>query len=172
MEGTLSVDVGLHGLGCGYFGPDRALLAGWYAPRPAGVATRGPEAWRGVASTLAGLELDPGTVVVETMQVYDTRKGRSINPADLLELQGICGAVGMRYPRARLVSYLPRVWKAQVPQHVLASRVWSWLEGKGWRGAVLLPGRVGGKDRDHDVLHGIGIGLHHLGWMRAGKFVR
>jgi len=36
----------------------------------------------------------------------------------------------------------------------------------------VLPARSEGRDRSGDVLHGVGVGLHHLGLMHGGKTVK
>jgi hypothetical protein len=159
----LSIDPGLHGLGCGLF-EDGVLLVGWYAACP-GIG-RGPARWRAVVE--AGLEPVRGyhldTVVVEQMQVY--HRATREDPADLLEVQGVAGAIaGWVAPGTELVGYLPRVWKGAVPQLTYANRVDAYLRHRGWADALLAcPVR-----RRHDMLHGVGIGLHHLGLVVGGR---
>jgi len=169
----LSIDPGLHGLGCGYF-EEGELQAGFYLPAPGrSPYPRGPEGWRTVALLLAPLGLEPDVMVAETMRVYARTPGRrAVDPDDLLQLQGIVGCIAMLYPRSEVVGYLPEVWKGQVPQDVYARRVVDYLAGRGWGERLVLPGRSAGKDRDHDVLHGVGVGLHHLGYVVTGKTVR
>ena len=167
MKRMLSVDPGLHGLGCGVF-EDDVLVAAWYAPCPG--LGRGPLRWKAVVEAglgpLRGVPVD--VVVVEVMQVYPTgsRPRRFIDPADILEVQGVAGAViGWAPAGAVSFGYLPRDWKGAVQQGVYAKRVDAYLKLRGWDGAC-LPCPV---HRRHDMLHGVGVGLHHLGLIRAGR---
>ena len=161
----LSIDPGLHGLGCGFF-VDKVLVAAWYAG-PAGTG-RGPARWRDVVEVglacLAGERVD--VVAVEQMQIYAHGRGSKGDPADVLEVQGVAGAIAGWVSRdARLVGYLPREWKGGVEQNVYARRVDAYLERMGWADALApCPSR-----RRHDMLHGVGVGLHHLGLVVGGK---
>lgn len=167
MSTTLSIDIGLHGLGCGWFnGPE--LEAAWYmrAERP---SKRGPMAWREVvASTVGTLGLRPDVLVLETMRVYDQRHWKG-DPRDLLELQGVAGVLAREYASSKVVGYEASVWKGQVPADVFATRVLKWVDGKGWSERVVQPSAPDQK-RLGDVAHGLGVGLYHLGYLRGGKF--
>lgn len=170
MTTALTIDVGLHGLGCGYY-EGRDLSLGVYLPLPKGVVRRGPEGWRNLAHLLP-LALDPDEVVLETMQVYTQAQWKG-SPADILELQGACGAIAMRYPRSKVTGYLPQVWKGGVPADVFARRIAENIATWGWTDRVVLPATCsGGRDRSGDLYHGVGVGMHHLGWMKGGKTTR
>ena len=161
MTITLSIDAGLHGLGCGLF-YDKELATAWYAS-PGGKG-RGPARWREVIKDGLGPLMEtgiiPDTVVIETMQVYSG--AQRADPADLLEVQGVCGAVAGWAPfaAATLVGYLPKEWKGLVPQQIYSDRVDSFLARRGWNDSRIVPHP---SNRHHDVMHGIGVGLHHLG---------
>jgi len=167
MTTTLSIDAGLHGLGCGLF-DGAELIAAWYAS-PGGYG-RGPARWRAViAAGLAPLEtmaIVPDTVAIETMQIYNRASSRG-DPADILEVQGVVGAISGwgSFGRSELVGYAPREWKGAVPQAVYAARVDAYLLRRGWS-SRLAPHPA---SRHHDVCHGIGVGLHYLGLVVAGK---
>ena len=166
MTTTLSIDAGLHGLGCGLFDGSE-LIAAWYAS-PGGYG-RGPARWRAVIRAgLAPLRIIPDVVVIETMQIYNRASSRG-DPADILEVQVVCGAISGWGPfaGAELVGYAPREWKGAVPQAVYAARVDAYLARRGWS-SRLAPHPAA---RHHDVCHGIGVGLHHLGLVVAGKSV-
>ena len=160
---TLSVDPGLHGLGCGLWeGGD--LVAGWYLPGPSTGPTRGPGRWRAVVEAglvPVGVELTVH-LVVEVMQIYPHMKG---DPDDILEVQGVAGALSSARPWGEVTGYTGRQWKNQVPQGVLAARVEAYLTGRGWSDRL----HPCPKDRRHDMLHGVGVGLHHLGHMTGGR---
>jgi len=58
-----------------------------------------------------------------------------------------------------MYGYTAHVWKGLVPQSVYAARVDAWLEREGLADRLLHhPAQ-----RHHDVAHGIGVGLYHLG---------
>lgn len=162
MTITLSIDAGLHGLGCGLF-YDKELATAWYAS-PGGKG-RGPARWREVIKAGLGPLMEtgitPDTVVMETMQIYAQRDWKG-DPADVLEVQGVCGAISAWAPfaAATLVGYTPREWKGLVPQQVYSDRVDSMLARRGWNDSRIVPHP---SNRHHDVMHGIGVGLHHLG---------
>ena len=161
MEVTLlSVDPGLHGLGVGLF-RDRTLVWAGYLPAPKGVG-RGPAAWVTIARTLQILDASgfrPTEVAVEVMEVYSQRWWKG-DPADVLEVQGVAAAVAAQFPDAKLTGYLPKTWKGQVPQDILANRVLDKVKALGWAEAIDWTDCPNA--RRHDVAHGIGVGLYHL----------
>lgn len=164
MTTTLSVDIGLHGLGLGYW-KDRQLEAAWYAPSTRARGERGPLAWRKACADLPRLDLRPDTLVMETMQVYVHGQDKA---DDLLQLQGIAGVLVGMYPGANPVGYRPAEWKAQVPSDILAARVESYLKRAGWSDRVVAPPKA----RLGDVMHGVGVGLVHLGLVGVGVSTR
>ena len=158
---TLSIDIGLHGLGIGYFAGEE-LVAAWYSPSTRDQGERGPLAWRKACAGLVALDLHPDVLVMETMQVY---VGGTDKADDLLQLQGIAGVLVGMYTDALPVSYLPAAWKGQVPTDILANRVGAYLVRMGWD--HLVEGNTPRK-RWGDVMHGVGVGLVHLGLTRKG----
>lgn len=156
----LSVDIGLHGLGVGWFsGAD--LVAAAYLPSTRARGERGPLAWRKACAGLAGMP-HPEVLAMETMQVY---RGGTDKADDLLQLQGIAGVLVGMYPEAVATGYLPAEWKGQVPADVLAARVEGYLGSRGWLDRVVGPVP---NARRGDVMHGVGVGLVHLGLLRSG----
>lgn len=164
----LSCDPGLHGLGCGLF-EDGVLLAGWYAGLPPG--GRGPARWAAVVEAgvrcLTGLHVD--VLAVEVMQVYDRAGGGSKgDPADILEVQGVAGCLAgwaLGHGVVEQHGYLPFAWKSQVPANILAHRIEARVGELGWADRLeRCPAR-----RRGDMLHGVGVGLHHLGLMHGGR---
>lgn len=87
------------------------------------------------------------------MKVYT--KGRA-RPADLLELQGIAGAIVGRYHTAQMFGFEPGEWKGQVPKNVMGARIEKKVRDRGWWDRVEVPRS---KAKLNDVLHGIGVGL-------------
>ena len=133
------------------------MIWGGYIPRPKSAPRRGPEAWRRIALAVAGefRGLRPHYVVVEQMQVY---KDADTDPADLLELAGVGGALAA-LATVQAFGYLPRTWKGQVPPEVLSARLQGHLAKKDWSRRVQFTGT----QRDQDILHGIGVGWFHFG---------
>ena len=184
----VSLDVGLHGLAVARFGRSShnqpwELVVAWYIPvtdaitaadarRPSHILAsseaiplgkrhkRGPEVWRALAHAIPA-EAFADLLVMETMVVYE---GSTVDPADLLELQGICGACATALPWGRVERVEARTWSEGVPKDVRHARLERALADRGWRGRVLpVPAR-----RLNDVLDAVGIGL----WWTAGTSTR
>lgn len=161
---TVSIDPALHGLGVGvWFGAE--LLGGAYLPRPKSADARGAGNWLRQLQTLqsycrnVGIE-QPDYVVVEHMEVYTNTGQKNLGrPGDLLELQAVSGACA-GWARLEAFSYLPKVWKGQVPKDVMAERIRRRLTTRGWYDLLAWSG----KPRDDcDIAHGVGIGMYHFG---------
>jgi hypothetical protein len=179
----VSLDVGLHGLAVARFG--RAshnlpwdMVVAWYIPvadaisamenrhashiRPSGEPLkagqrhkRGPEIWRALALAIPP-EACADVLVVETMVVYE---GSTVDPADLLELQGICGACCTALPWGSVVRVEARTWSEGVPKDVRHARLETSLTSRGWQDRLLsVPAR-----RRNDVLDAVGMGLWWTG---------
>ena len=161
MTKYLACDVGIRGIGCAYFVGDE-LLRAWYEPEP--TAERGPAKWCRVAATLNYLRddpsLSPDVLVIETMKVYAGRQGFGKDPDDLLELQGIAGALAFGFRGGRVVGVLARDWKGQVPKQVMTERIRTWITRRGWldRLAVPKPARL-----VHNAIDAAGLGMVYLG---------
>ncbi len=138
--------------------PPHLLHAGYVPP----VQARGPAGWLEVARFLEdrfdgwGMDL----LVVETMQLYARGKGGPGVADDLLELQGIAGAVAASFRNAEAHGVLPAEWKGQVPKAVTLARVEALLEQHAdtW-GHVDWPA----PSLRHNVADAIGIGAHAFG---------
>lgn len=184
----VSLDVGLHGLAVARFGRPATdspweLVAAWYIPvaeaitaaktrRPSHILTsaeaiplgkshkRGPEIWRALAEAIPA-EACADLLVMETMVVYE---GSTVDPADLLELQGICGACATVLPWGALLRVEARTWSEGVPKDVRHARLERALADRGWRDRLLpVPAR-----RLNDVLDAVGIGL----WWTSARSTR
>lgn len=155
----VSVDVGLHGLGMAVWGEGEGLLAAWY--QPASEKGRGPEAWRRLAADVPR-ELGGAALVVETMVHYE---GSRIDPADLLELQGVCGCLVMALPWSSVAAVEARTWSEGIPKEVRHARLQRLLDVRGWRDRVDVPKA---KARMSDVLDAVGVGL----WWAESKSTR
>lgn len=164
----ISCDPGLHGIGYGIFVDGTPIVASYTAPRAAMAGkSRGPHRWREVATAwVAALEgVVPDVLVLEQMIVRDQRAWRG-RQSDVLEVQGVVGAISMAFPSAELHGYIPDDWKGSVPTDIFANRVEALIGRRGWSGCI-TPGCP--KDRRHDMMHGFGLGLHHLGIYVKGR---
>jgi hypothetical protein len=146
---VVTVDVGLHGLALAAW-EDGVLQAAWY--QQAEEKGRGPEAWRRLARAVPG-ELAGADLVVETMVHYE---GSRVDPADLLELQGICGCVAMALPWNTVEAVEARTWSEGIPKDVRHARLERELARRGWTGAIVEPKP---KKRMADILDAVGLGL-------------
>ena len=165
IESLQSIDIGLHGVASAYF-QNGVLLGAWYDLNRG--RHRGPEAWATIASGVL-VPSPPKVLTLETMQVYDTRSASGVNPDDLLQLQGVAGALAFRFQSlgAQVAGVLPAQWKQQVPKKVMNERVRGWCQYLGWLdGRIMLPG----KERANDVWDAVGIGIVYQGL--AGKLIR
>ena len=165
---TYSIDVGLHGLGIGLF-TGTLLTVGYYWPIDRSTIKRGAELWSRAAQEVY-LPLPPSAVYIETMQVYRGVKAWHVDPADLLELQGLAGALALRFRyegALKVENILPGAWKGQAPKPVMTARIQGWIDRRGWQDKLIAPKparRIG------DLLDGVGLGMVVLGL--EGKLCR
>lgn len=148
----LSVDPGAQGCGVAWWRGsdlDRALFV------DCPVSAEGPERWVALARAIVTSESRIDVCIVETMRIYTGGRAR---PSDLLELQGLAGAVcaaaGER--GARPVGAMAAEWKKQVPRDVLGARIAADVERRGWGARLVRPRRA---THQNDVYHAIGLGL-------------
>lgn len=105
-----------------------------------------------------------GEVATEWPQVYAPGKGRG-DPADLVPMAAVCGALAALYPAAAVRAYLPGEWcrlpksrsHAEAHTSVRGARILSRLSPEE---RALVP-------RSHDAVDAAGVGLHHLGRLGA-----
>lgn len=100
----------------------------------------------------------PGArLVVEGMRTYNGR-GRVGDTDDLLNLQGICGALAGIFSVCGwgVMSVLVTEWNGQLHRDVREARTLAWLDERGERGAVVLPSAV--RTLGHNVYSAVGIG--------------
>lgn len=100
------------------------------------------------------------TFVSEYPQVYPGRHGP--DPADLIQLAGVVGAVAARIPAREYVGYLPRQWKGNVAKTVFTARIETRLTPEDWQKYEPCP-----ESLKHNVTDAVGLGLHHLGRLRG-----
>lgn len=119
----LAVDPGLRVCGIAYF--NNGTLSFCVLVRNPEREARGPMAWMALAQQLRAVVPPwcvPDTVVLEVPQVYVIGRGKG-DPADLIELAGVDGAIAAQFPDAKHLGYRPRDWKGSVPKDVHQARV-------------------------------------------------
>ncbi len=120
---------------------------------------RGPEAWRDAACAVieaCGVEV-VSELVLEVPQVY--RQGlQKGDPADLIELAGVDGALAALITAGKTTGYLPQRWKGQVPKEIHHKRILAKLSETEKAAIEPTPASL-----LHNVYDAIGIGLFHLG---------
>jgi len=157
----LAVDPGLRCVGVALF-KDGVLVRAAALRGPA--TGRGPAVWSALAQDverwvgMQGTRTTPGTLVVEMMKVQV--KGRA-DPADLIELSGVTGAVVGRLAADcwRAEGFEPAAWKGQVPRDIYGARVEGHLRAEGLWSRVEVPSRA---TELNDAMHAAGLGRWYL----------
>lgn len=108
----------------------------------------------------------PNDLVVEWPKVYTRDKSKG-DSNDLLALAGVCAAVAQACDRAEVRHYLPRSWKGTVDGDAMTLRIESRLRQSGELDRVLEHR----KTHRHNAVDAAGLGLHHLGRLRAPRVV-
>lgn len=129
-ETVVAVDPGLRACGAAVWDHGTVAWAGAVRGPKSG---SGPEVWRELARWLVGTLRargyeKPDLLVVEQMKVYVQGKG---DPADLLELQGVAGAIVGAAPSGEVRGVLAREWNGQVPAPIRRQRTRAWVESIG-----------------------------------------
>lgn len=152
----LSFDPGLRGTGVAVFDNKRLVKAAYV--RSPEKKLRGAPAWQAMAEAVAKEFPGPYQAILhEQMQIYRAglQKG---NPNDLLELAGVCGWICGLLKPPEVKSYFPREWKGQVPKEIHGRRILAALSAAEQATFQDCP-----KSLLHNLLDGVGIGLHYLG---------
>jgi hypothetical protein len=150
----LSLDAGLRCCGVGLFrGP--TLVRGALIRNPEKRA-RGMQAWHAMAVELRRW-LGPVNVTTfagECMQI----DARTVNPRDLLELNGVLGVIGGSLLPERALTYAPSTWKGSVPGDIWCRRIEKRLSPTELAALEPCPASL-----RHNMLDGVGLGLFVLG---------
>jgi hypothetical protein len=127
---------------------------------------RGPAVWSAYADLVAAWAMpiyngggpDWKRLVVEMMKVQVKGKG---DPADLIELSGVSGAIVGRMvaDRWQAVGFEPSVYKGQVPRDIYGARVEGHLRAEGLWSCVEVPSRA---TELNDAMHAVGLGRWYL----------
>lgn len=166
-EMRVCVDPGIRGCGAAIFLGGSLLKAAYVPAGPDGdgVVGRAVQSARAVVVWIGQQNLDwgpswngyPIRLVIEWPQVYRAGRGRG-DPNDLLGLAAVDGALAAICLDYKVVTYLPREWKGQVPKDVMVERIKSRLTPEELT-RVELPA----KSLQHNVYDAIGLGLKDLG---------
>lgn len=155
---VIGIDPGLRG--CGVAVLENKVLKHAAYVKNENSLERGPSAWVDMASAVHAYVYDLGalkgtstTLVQEIMRVYPRQKG---DPADLLELNGVNGAIAAMLPCDKYVAYFARDWKGQVPKPIHNARVESQLTAEEKQKIRTLP------SLRHNAIDAIGIALFYV----------
>lgn len=131
---------------------------------PQGMPGQGPDVWRAtLAHTLAQLDgLNIVRIVAEWPQIYTTRK---TDPAPLLLLAAIDGALAMAFPDAEMSVTTPRQWKGQRPKEATTAQALRVL-GAGELAVIEDGCKRVPADLRHNVWDAVALGLITLHRMR------
>lgn len=160
MDYVVAIDPGLRACGVAVF--TNGELTWCALVKNPEQKARGPAAWRsmGVAlhQAVSLYHMPKSTVwVVEQQQVYRFGKG---DPADLLELSGVVGAaVAGTLTSSKLIGYLPRQWKGQVPKATMVARIRERMRPSE---RVVLAEAAVAPSLEHNVVDAIGLGMYYL----------
>lgn len=155
---VIGVDPGLRGCGVAVM-EDGKLKHASYIKSP-NTDGRGTEAWVDMATAvhsyvyeLGALAGTKATLVQEVMKVYPRQKG---DAADLLELNGVNGAIAAMVPCEEYVCYFARDWKGQVPKAIHNARTEGKLSPEEKQRIVATP------HLRHNAVDAVGIALYFL----------
>lgn len=155
-ELLVSVDPGLRELGLARFEGERLVCA--ELVRNPVRRDRGPAAWAAMAGAVGKvLQARPDVLVLELPQVYLGSRAPGVDPADLLELTGVLGAIVGSVGAKRALGYRPREWKGQVPKRVHQERLMGILTAGELAAIRPCPDSL-----IHNVRDAIGLGLFQL----------
>jgi hypothetical protein len=158
-----AIDPGLRGCGVALF-RDRFLVTAVYVANPNRTGAD-PKAWEDMAAAVRGRIRDGAgadwvDLVLEFPRVYPGV--RRNDPNDLMQLAAVVGAIVGAMPESEPVAFFPQEWKRQVPKKVMTARIKKHLL------ADELPRVVSVGSLDHNTYDAVGLGLWHLGRMKAG----
>lgn len=151
-ENFISIDPGLRGCGVALW-EGGVLVRAFYAANP-DKKSRGAVAWVSMArevKRLLGLTRAK-QLVIEQMQAYT---GGKIDRNDILEVNGVVGAIAGALELANYYSCYPKTWNGGRKKEVTAANTKQAKESQVPRGRIELPS----KSLEHNVYDAIGIGL-------------
>lgn len=161
----LSIDPGLHYVGAALFGTETSndlIWAGLIKNRVdahPNNPTYHQSIWKGMVDAVDEemhiLGYAPDRLALELPQVYVRTRSKG-DPNDLILLTGVVGGL-VNWFSGTAFLYLPHSWKGSVPKEIMAKRILKRLSDDEKRRIVKAP-----ESLHHNVLDGVGVGLHHL----------
>jgi hypothetical protein len=161
----VGIDPGLRQCGVAVIDDTGRLGSAWLVK---GARTgRGPVVWNAmaeaVANTYAGPLADPRSarglwLAIERPRIYRAGVSKG-DPADLLELQGVVGAIARDWLRAgaQVTAYFPAEWKGQVPKDVHNAQVMARLSVEERERVT----QAAPRSLVHNVIDAVGIAAFH-----------
>ena len=156
---VIGVDPGLRGCGVGLV--LGGIVVGAAYVKNSNTSGRGPSAWVKMAEEVSRFVNQQGVftggttaLVQEVMKVYPRQKG---DAADLLELNGVNGAIAASLKCDTHIGYFAREWKGQVPKDIHNARIELKLTPEEKARIVSTP------SLRHNVLDAIGIAFYYIG---------
>jgi hypothetical protein len=176
---VLCIDPGLRCCGVALYHPAGYLLRAGLPQSPIAASTgiRGVPAWNAMglavrewyfAKTALGSEgLRLTKVLIEEQRI----DGRTPNPDDMLQVNGVAGACSVLFPDAgKPKGFWPETWKGSIPKADMTARIIARMEeSPDERARIELEGIP--KNLQHNIYDGIGIGLYHFVRLDARKVI-
>lgn len=155
---VMAFDPGIRVAGLAVFGSSRLVYA--TVVRSPELTERGPVAWLAMSKAVKQKLLDAGfpwlhEVVVERMMVYRKQIG---DPDNLLNLEGINGAVVATVDADAYYGYLARIWKKSLQKDYNLDLIESLLSPEELACIEDMPASI-----RHNAIDAIGLGLYHIG---------
>jgi hypothetical protein len=158
----IAIDPGLRVAGAAVF--ENAVLTWAGLVRNPVKKERGPEAWMAMAREVEKVVYVKANrndaLVTEYPQVYRGPRQKG-DPADLIELTGVAGAISGVLQAETSRGFLPREWKGATPKTVHNARVLARLTADEKTAIDATPPSL-----IHNVIDAVGIGLFYLGRLK------
>jgi hypothetical protein len=161
----IAIDPGLRGSGVAVFNEQtKQLLKAKYVKNPA-ITDRGPACWVRMAQAINGwLEYDGSQQII--IEYQRLRIGREKgDPNNMMELQGVVGAISGLFYEWPPVAYFPEQWKGTIKKEVMTQRILNRLTPE----ELLVIGPLNSKS--HNTIDAVGIGLYHLGRLKHERTI-
>ena len=151
----LAFDVGLASIGTALFIKRKLVLSWLQESNP--TKARGPDAWKHAARTYQDYGLCPDSIVIETMKIYKPQDIRKVIDArDILELQGIAGALANQWPDSIAYGVEPGGWKGQIKKQTMTNLIRATVKAYDWDSKIVLPSA---NELAHNVYDAVGLGI-------------
>lgn len=157
----IAIDCGLRGCGVAQFKADTLIRAAYV--KNTAKTERGPATWVKMAQAVFAWAC-PASFEEELVIEYQRlRFGREKgDPNNMMELQGVVGAITGVMFDWNVVGLFPEQWKGSVKKEIMTGRI---IQRLSLEELNMLEVRKKAKNLiyDHNMVDAVGIGLHHLG---------